>query len=74
LHGLIDAHVAAARKSCGAPDRHAALVKDLEELLLRRILEQGCKLPQEEIRELLSLDVKLNAQGLEHWLDQSEGR
>lgn len=74
LHGLIDAHVAVARKSCSAPDRHAVLVKDLQELLLQRILEHGCKLPQEEIRELLSLDVKLNAQGLEHWLDQSEGR
>jgi glyoxylase-like metal-dependent hydrolase (beta-lactamase superfamily II) len=74
LHDLIDAHVAVAIKSRCAPDRHAALVKDLQELLLQRILEHGCKLPQEEICRLLSLDIKLNAQGLEHWLDQSESR
>jgi glyoxylase-like metal-dependent hydrolase (beta-lactamase superfamily II) len=74
LHGLIDAHVAIARKLQNAPDRHAILVRELQELLLQRILAHGCKLPREEIRELLSLDVELNAQGLEHWLDQSDGR
>lgn len=74
LHGLIDAHVAIARKLRNAPDRHAILVKELQELLLQRILAHGCQLPREEICELLGLDVGLNAQGLEHWLDQSEGR
>jgi glyoxylase-like metal-dependent hydrolase (beta-lactamase superfamily II) len=74
LHGLIDAHVAIAKKLRNAPDRHAILVKEIQELLLQRILAHGCKLPREEICELLSLDVGLNAQGLEHWLDQSEGR
>lgn len=74
LHDLIDSHVAIARKLRNAPDRHAILVKELQELLLQRILAHGCKLPREEICELLDLDVGLNAQGLEHWLDQSEGR
>lgn len=74
LHDLIDAHVAIARKLRNAPDRHAILVKELQELLLQRILAHGCKLPREEICELLDLDVGLNAQGLEHWLDQSEGK
>jgi glyoxylase-like metal-dependent hydrolase (beta-lactamase superfamily II) len=73
LHDLIDAHVAIARKLRNAPDRHAILVKELQELLLQRILAHGCKLPREKICELLDLDVGLNAQGLEHWLDQSEG-
>jgi hypothetical protein len=31
-------------------------------------------LPEEKIRSLLSLDVGLNAQGLENWLDHSEGK
>ncbi|GAB1718680.1 MAG: Beta-lactamase-like protein [Nitrosospira sp.] len=74
LHGLIDAHVAIARKLRGASNRHAALVKEIQELLLQRILAHGCQLPHEEICELLSLDVGLNAQGLEHWLEQSEGK
>jgi hypothetical protein len=29
-------------------------------------------LPEEEIRDLLSLDVGLNAQGLENWLDHAK--
>ncbi|MBN9126780.1 MAG: MBL fold metallo-hydrolase [Nitrosospira sp.] len=74
LHGLIDAHVTIARKLRGASDRHAALVGEIQELLLQRILAHGCQLPREKICELLSLDVGLNAQGLEHWLEQSEGK
>jgi hypothetical protein len=73
MHDLIDAHVTIARKLRDVPDRHAALVEELGELLLQRIIAHGCKLPQEEIRELLSLDVGLNAQGLEYWLEQAGG-
>lgn len=69
MHDLIDAHVTIARKLRDVPDRHAALVKELGESLLQRIIAHGCQLPQEEIRKLLSLDVGLNAQGLEYWLD-----
>ena len=74
LHDLIDAHVSIARKLRDVPDRHAALVEELGELLLRRIVVHGCKLPEENILSLLSLDVGLNAQGLENWLDHSEGK
>jgi glyoxylase-like metal-dependent hydrolase (beta-lactamase superfamily II) len=73
LHGLIDAHVSIARKLRNVPDRHAALVEELGELLLRRVVAHGCKLTEERIHSLLRLDVKLNAQGLENWLDQSSG-
>jgi glyoxylase-like metal-dependent hydrolase (beta-lactamase superfamily II) len=72
LHELIDAHVRIARGLRNIPDRHAALVKELGELLLGRIIAHGCKLPEEEIRDLLSLDVGLNAQGLENWLDHAK--
>jgi glyoxylase-like metal-dependent hydrolase (beta-lactamase superfamily II) len=71
MHNLIDAHVSIAKKLRYGPNRHAAIVEELEELLLRGILEHGCKLPEEEIRNLLRLDVELNAQGLENWLDHS---
>jgi hypothetical protein len=40
-------------------------------LLLRRVLIHGCKLPDQEIRNLLELDVRLNAQGLENWLNHA---
>lgn len=72
MHDLIDAHVAIARKLRDTPDRHEALVKEIGELLLQRIVAHGCKLPQEKILELLSLDVGLNAQGLEYWVDQAD--
>ncbi len=72
MHDLIDAHVAAALKlrDCG-PGRLAALTEELGELLLRRVLIHGCKLPDHEIRNLLELDVRLNAQGLENWLNHA---
>jgi glyoxylase-like metal-dependent hydrolase (beta-lactamase superfamily II) len=71
MHDLVDAHVAIARKLRNVPERHTALVEELGELLLRRVIAHGCKLPKEEIRSLLSLDVGLNAQGLENWLDHT---
>jgi glyoxylase-like metal-dependent hydrolase (beta-lactamase superfamily II) len=72
MHNLIDAHVTAALKlSDRGPGRLAALTEEISELLLRRILDHGCKLPEEEIRRLLDLDVRLNSQGLENWLDHT---
>ncbi|WP_445304380.1 MBL fold metallo-hydrolase [Nitrosovibrio sp. Nv4] len=72
MHDLIDAHVSIARKLQNhVPNRHAALVEKLGELLLQQVLAHSCKLPEEEIRNLLSLDVELNAQGLENWLEQT---
>ena len=72
MHDLIDAHVAIARKMRNQiPGRHAALVEELGELLLQRLTAHGCKLPQEQIHELLRMDIDLNAQGLESWLDHS---
>jgi glyoxylase-like metal-dependent hydrolase (beta-lactamase superfamily II) len=71
VHDLVDAHVAIAEKLRNVPERHTALVEELGELLLRRVIAHGCKLPEEEIRNLLELDVGLNAQGLENWLDHT---
>ncbi len=73
MHDLIDAHVKIAEKLRNVPDRHMALVEELGTLLLLRIIAHGCKMPQEEIHNLLSLDVGLNAQALEHWLDHAGG-
>jgi glyoxylase-like metal-dependent hydrolase (beta-lactamase superfamily II) len=72
LHELIDAHVRIARKLRSSAGRHSAIVEELGNLLLSRIVAHSCKLPEEEIRDLLSLDVGLNAQGLENWLDHAK--
>ncbi|MCX7185093.1 MAG: MBL fold metallo-hydrolase [Nitrosospira sp.] len=72
MHDLIDAHVAIARKVRGpTPDRHTALVEELGVLLFQRLTAHGCKLPREQIHELLRMDLDLNALGLENWLDHS---
>ena len=42
----------------------------VEELVLGWARDHGAPLPTERIRELLAVDVELNAQGLEAWLDR----
>lgn len=70
LHDLIDAYVTIARKNRNhASDGHVLLVRELGELLLQRITIHGCTLPQEKICDLLSMDVDINARGLESWLE-----
>ena len=70
LHEQIDAMVAIALACGGREDHHAALTLGLEELYVRRALRHGWKQGREALRRLLELDIELNAQGLEVWLDQ----
>jgi len=55
----------------GGADRHQILCEAMMQLLIRRLRDHECALPEEEIRELLAPDVDLNAQGLEVWLDKA---
>jgi hypothetical protein len=70
LHAQIDALVALAERCQGRPDRSARLRAGVDELLIGRALDHGSPLTKERMRELLALDVELNAQGLEVWLDR----
>ena len=49
-----------------APDRHAALMRGLEAIHLKSLRAHGVTLSDERIRELLALDLELNAQGIAH--------
>lgn len=70
LHDLIDDHVAIAKKYRDhGLNRYTLLVNELRELLLQKIILHGCTLSEEKINELLSMDVGLNARGLESWLE-----
>jgi glyoxylase-like metal-dependent hydrolase (beta-lactamase superfamily II) len=62
--------VALGRREDGKRDRAAHLRAGVEELVLGWARDHGAPLPTERIRELLSVDVELNAQGLEAWLDR----
>ena len=70
LHRLIDAHAALGERhrSAGA-ERKRLLKEGVTSLLLEEKKRQNWRLPSEKLLEVFALDVELNAQGLESWLD-----
>jgi len=60
------------RASDGTPDRGAHLRAGVRELVLGWIRDHGTPLAIERVEELVSLDIELNAQGLEAWLDRDK--
>lgn len=70
LHRLLDGYLAIAErvKDAGA-ERYQLLLDGLYALMDEESQRQGWRLPREEMRELLRLDLELNAQGLVVWLD-----
>jgi Zn-dependent hydrolases, including glyoxylases len=74
LHEQIDAMVSLAQACDGGADRHRALVAALSEYYLERA--QAHRVPMDEagVLDLLGMDIELNAQGLEIWLDRSRRR
>ncbi len=71
LLAQLDEMVACAKALAAVPGRHAALMEGLGSIHLRRLREHGVTLPEARIRELLALDLELNAQGIAIWLDRS---
>lgn len=70
LHVQIDAMVGLARAAHGKPDRHAALVESLTDFYAARAQDHGWPGGRDMLRDLLGMDIELNAQGLEVWLDR----
>jgi hypothetical protein len=62
--------VALGQAEDGKRDRAARLRKGVEALFLGWVADHGTPLPADRVRELLALDIELNAQGLEVWLDR----
>jgi len=73
LHVQIDAMVALARAANGQPDRHAVLVASLAGLYASRAQAHGWTQGRAVLCQLLDMDIELNAQGLEVWLDRVNG-
>ncbi|HSD61179.1 MAG TPA: MBL fold metallo-hydrolase [Burkholderiales bacterium] len=70
LHRSLDASVALARRAAGAgANRRATLVDGMRGLLVEGARAHGCRLPRSHIEALLAMDILLNVQGLEAWLD-----
>ncbi|MBB6188499.1 MBL fold metallo-hydrolase [Rhodanobacter sp. MP7CTX1] len=73
LHVQIDAMVALAHSVHGKPDRHVALTDALTELYASRAEAHGWMQGRDALHQLLAMDIELNAQGLEVWLDRERG-
>ena len=74
MHRLIDAHAALGERHRNAgAERKRLLMEGVSAIILDERERQKWRLPREETLELFALDVELNAQGLESWLD-SEGK
>jgi glyoxylase-like metal-dependent hydrolase (beta-lactamase superfamily II) len=58
------------RAADGAPDRAARLRRGVREHVLGWVCEHETPLAPERVDELVAVDVELNAQGLESWLDR----
>lgn len=69
LLAAVDEHVRLARAAPTGPGRHAALREALAGQLLRGLAAHGAPLGREEALAVFAVDLDLNAQGLEVWLD-----
>ncbi len=71
LHEQIDAMVAIAHAHATGPDRHARIADGLAAMFIARAQAHGCSFGSGRVRELLEMDIELNTQGLEVWLDKA---
>jgi len=70
LLSRIDAHVAIAKAAASAGDgRKQALLAALTAYLMDELHAHGSRLTHEQAVDVWGLDIELNAQGLEVWLD-----
>jgi glyoxylase-like metal-dependent hydrolase (beta-lactamase superfamily II) len=73
LHVQIDAMVGLALEAAAHTDKHARLVEGLTGLYAARARAHGWTQGRAMLEQLLRMDIELNAQGLEVWLDRTTG-
>ena len=71
LHRQIDAMVEIAQANARDAQRHDRIKDALTDLYVGRAKAHGCAMTPDEIHHLLEMDIELNAQGLEIWIDRS---
>jgi glyoxylase-like metal-dependent hydrolase (beta-lactamase superfamily II) len=70
LLSLLDEMAALGRSLRHAPGRHEALKRGQLEIFVRSLAAHGCRDSREHIAQMLAMDLELNAQGMEVWLDR----
>ncbi len=71
LHQDLDSYVELC-KSVSKENRYEQLKSGLLNIYLEQLKQHDCTLSQEEQEELLSLDLDINAQGLDVWMQRKE--
>jgi glyoxylase-like metal-dependent hydrolase (beta-lactamase superfamily II) len=66
----VDAMVEAARALALMPNRHEQLKRAFADIYIAELRRSGSTQPESFLRELLALDIELNAQGLGAWLNK----
>lgn len=69
MHRGIDDFVEIASRHASHNDRTDAIERAMFSYLANRAQAHGIALTNDELQELLVMDIKLNTQGLEHWLE-----
>jgi len=72
MHAGIDAYVAMARQHEHDDDRSAALRENLLGYYAEQLEDHGYAGDREMMRAVLGIDIELNAQGLEVWLEKGK--
>ena len=72
LHFLIDEYVKIAKKYVNNSHRYQKIHEELSAILLAEVRRCECNLGEKEIFDLLSIDLDLNTQGIEIWLDRRQ--
>jgi len=72
MHAGIDAYVAMARQHEHDDNRCEALRENLLDFYAEQLEEHGYNGDREMMREVLGIDIELNAQGLEVWLKRGK--
>lgn len=70
MHEGIDAYVSMAREHAHDENRTESLQRSLFEYYAARLADHGYGGDQETMRSVLGIDIDLNAQGLEVWLER----
>jgi len=71
LHRDLDAFVMIAERHAGAgPEREPRIRRELRAYLGDRLAGHGVRLNESRLDDLLAMDIELNAQGLEVWLER----
>lgn len=68
LHQHLDLYVELALSVKHQVDLVSAIAAGLRDLLVKQLNAHACQLSQQQVLKLLQVDIKLNAQGLAHWL------